>query len=144
MSRPEPIPEPWFSFLKKLDELATTTVSLHCIGGFVVTMLYGLSRTTGDLDVLEVCPKSAGDAFAKVAMQGGELHKKYKVYLDQVGVAQPPMTMKAACKKCFSELFGISTSWHSTPTILRSPSWNAISSATAVTCDIWPALYLST
>jgi hypothetical protein len=35
------------SFLKELDELATTTVSLHCIGGFVVTMLYGLSRTTG-------------------------------------------------------------------------------------------------
>jgi hypothetical protein len=89
MSRHEPIPEPWFSFLKELDELATTAVSFHCIGGFVVTMLYGLGRTTGDLDVLEVAPKSAGDAFAKVAMQGGELHRKYKVYLDQVGVTQP-------------------------------------------------------
>lgn len=90
MSRHESVPEPWFSFLKELDELATTTVSFHCIGGFVVTMLYGLGRTTGDLDVLEIAPKSAGDAFAKVARQGGELHRKYKVYLDQVGVTQPP------------------------------------------------------
>jgi hypothetical protein len=78
MSRLEQIPEPWFSFLKELDELATTTVSLHCIGGFVVTMLYGLSRTTGDLDVLEVCPKSAGDAFAKVALQGENSIKNTK------------------------------------------------------------------
>jgi hypothetical protein len=76
MSRHESIPEPWFSFLKELDALTTTTVSLHCIGGFVVTMLYELGRTTGDLDVLEVAPKSAGDAFAKVAMRGGELHQK--------------------------------------------------------------------
>jgi hypothetical protein len=105
MSRPEPIPEPWFSFLKKLDELATTTVSLHCIGGFVVTMLYGLSRTTGDLDVLEVCPKSAGNAFAKVAMQGGELHKKYKVYLDQVGVAQPPYDYESRLQEMFFGAF---------------------------------------
>jgi len=75
MYRHDSIPEPWFSFLKELDVLTTTTVSLHCIGGFVVTMLYGLGRTTGDLDVLEVAPKSAGDAFAKVAMQGGELHR---------------------------------------------------------------------
>ena len=146
MSRHEPIPEPWFSFLKELDALTTTSVSLHCIGGFVVTMLYGLSRTTGDLDVLEVAPKSAADAFAKVAMRGGELHQKYKVYLDLVGGGSPAslMTMKAVCVKCFPELFGIFASWHSIHTILRSPSWNAISNVTAVMCAIWPAPYLST
>jgi hypothetical protein len=105
MSQHEPIPEPWFSFLKELDALATTTVSFHCIGGFVVTMLYGLGRTTGDLDVLEVAPKSARDAFAKVAMQGGELHRKYKVYLDQVGVTQPPDDYEARLREMFPGVF---------------------------------------
>jgi hypothetical protein len=105
MSRLESIPEPWFSFLKELDDLATTTVSLHCIGGFVVTMLYGLGRTTGDLDVLEVCPRSAGNVFAKVATQGGELHKKYKVYLDQVGVAQPPYDYESRLQEMFPGAF---------------------------------------
>jgi len=53
MPQHDDIPEPWFSFLKELDEFATTAIRLDCIGGFVVTMFYGLSRTTGDLDVLE-------------------------------------------------------------------------------------------
>jgi hypothetical protein len=105
MSRHEPIPEPWFSFLKELDALATTTVSFHCIGGFVVTMLYGLGRTTGDLDVLEVAPKSAADAFAKVAMQGGVLHQKYRVYLDQVGVTQPPYDYESRLCEMFPGAF---------------------------------------
>jgi hypothetical protein len=105
MSRHEAIPEPWFSFLKELDALATTTVSFHCIGGFVVTMLYGLGRTTGDLDVFEVAPKSARDAFAKVAMQGGELHRKYKVYLDQVGVTQPPDDYESRLCEMFPGVF---------------------------------------
>lgn len=90
MSQRETIPEPWFSFLKELDNLATTTVRLDCIGGFVVTMLYGLSRPTADVDVLEIAPQSAAAAFGQVAMEGGELHKKYGIYLDRVSVAQAP------------------------------------------------------
>jgi hypothetical protein len=105
MSRHESIPEPWLSFLKELDALATATVSLHCIGGFVVTMLYRLSRTTGDLDVLEVAPKSARDAFAKVAIQGGELHRKHKVCLHQVGVAQPPYDYESRLSEMFPGAF---------------------------------------
>lgn len=90
MLRHDDIAEPWFSFLKELDQLATTTVRLDCIGGFVVTTLYGLSRPTGDVDVLEIAPRSMAAEFAKVAMQGGPLFKKYGIYLDQVSVAQPP------------------------------------------------------
>jgi hypothetical protein len=77
MFQPDVIPEPWFSFLNELDDLVTTPVRLDCIGGFVVTMLYGLSRPTADVDVLEIAPQSAADAFSQVALQGGELHKKY-------------------------------------------------------------------
>jgi hypothetical protein len=56
------IPEPWFSFPQELNALVTETVRMDCIGGFVVTMLYGLNRTTADVDVLEIAPRSAADA----------------------------------------------------------------------------------
>ena len=42
-SRP---PKPWDSFFKELDEAVDTTVRLDCIGGFVVTLFYGLERPT--------------------------------------------------------------------------------------------------
>ena len=84
------LPEPWLSFLNELDRIATSTVRLDCIGRFVVTMLYGLTRPTADVDVLEIAPLSAADAFSKVALLGGPLFRKYGVYLDRVTVAQPP------------------------------------------------------
>lgn len=105
MFQHEMVAEPWLSFLRYLDELATTDVHVDCIGGFVVTMLYGLSRTTGDIDVLEIAPKSAADAFAKVASEGGKLHQKYKVYLDRVGVAQPPYNYASRLHEMFPGVF---------------------------------------
>ena len=45
------IPEPARSFLCELDELANEETRLDCMGGFVVTQLYGYSRTTTDLEV---------------------------------------------------------------------------------------------
>ena len=76
----EAIPEPWRSFLNELDRIATTTVRLDCIGGFVVTMLYGLSRPTADVDVLEIAPRAAADAFSQVAMLGGPLFQKFRLF----------------------------------------------------------------
>ena len=35
------IPEPWRSFLRELDELTVEETRLDCMGGFVVTQLYG-------------------------------------------------------------------------------------------------------
>ncbi len=52
MSTRDAIPEPWRSFLNELDQMATTTVRLDCLGGFVVSLLYGWSRPTADVDVL--------------------------------------------------------------------------------------------
>lgn len=49
--------EPWDSFLSELDEKATEETRLDCMGGFVVTQLYGFSRETSDLDVLVIAPK---------------------------------------------------------------------------------------
>lgn len=86
----EEVPEPWLSFLLELDSAVQEEVRLDCMGGFVVTMVYGFSRPTADLDVLEIAPRQAGRAIFELGMRGGRLHRKYKVYLDQVGVAHVP------------------------------------------------------
>lgn len=83
-------PEPWHSFLRELDEAVETTVRLDCLGGFVVTQLYGLERPTADLDVIELAPKQEAERILAIATQGGPLHRKYRVYLDRVGVASIP------------------------------------------------------
>lgn len=49
-------PEPWNSFLSDLDAMADGPVRLNCIGGFVVTQLYGMDRSTADIDVVELAP----------------------------------------------------------------------------------------
>jgi len=86
----ESIREPWLSFLRELDSMAHEDVRLDCMGGFVVTMVYGFSRPTGDLDVLEIAPAEVGRSMLELGMRGGALHRKYKIYLDQVGVAHVP------------------------------------------------------
>jgi len=73
----ESIPEPWLSFLRELDSAVHEEVRLDCMGGFVVTTVYGFSRR-------------AGRAMLELGMRGGLLHKKYKIYLDHVGVAHVP------------------------------------------------------
>ena len=60
MRTPEKIPEPWLSFLNALDAAEPDRVRLDCIGGFVITLVFGFSRPTGDLDVLEIAPKDTG------------------------------------------------------------------------------------
>ena len=49
-------PEPWRSFFAELDGLLAEEVELHCCGGFVVTQLYRVARTTSDVDFLGVVP----------------------------------------------------------------------------------------
>ena len=102
---PDTLQEPWFSFLKELDELVNAPVHFQCIGGFVVTMLYGLGRTTADVNVLHITPRSAEDAFAHVAMKGGKLHLKYRVYLDYVTVVAHPCDYESRLHEMFPGAF---------------------------------------
>ena len=74
---------------------------LHCMGGFVISMVYGFSRPTGDLDVLEIGPKDIGPPLLELGMRGGPLHKKYKIYLDHVGVAHVPEDYEDRLKEIF-------------------------------------------
>jgi hypothetical protein len=101
MAGPEQIPEPWRSFLRELDQQATKETRLDCMGGFVVTVLYGFSRETSDLDVL----LEQHTSLLKLGAQGGELHKKYRVYLDYVGVAKIPEDYEERLTEMFAGAF---------------------------------------
>jgi hypothetical protein len=75
------------------------------MGGFVVTLVYGFSRPTGDLDVLEIAPKDTGRAVLELGMQGSALHKKHKIYLDRVGVAHVPDNYEDRLTEIFPKVF---------------------------------------
>jgi len=75
--------------LVALDRELTRDTELHCMGGFVLAEYYGLVRATGDVDVLE----SAGTdkaTIGRLAGRGGPLHKRHRVYIDIVTVADVP------------------------------------------------------
>jgi len=80
-----PVPEPWRSFLGAVDAALDVTTRLDCIGGFVLTMVYGMDRPTADVDVLEIAPLHSSEIIARLASQGGPLHRKHGVYLQYVG-----------------------------------------------------------
>ena len=88
------ISEPWLSFLHDLDSMVKEEVRLDCMGGFVISLVYGFARPTGDLDVLEIAPREAGKPLLQAGMEGGPLHRKHKLYLDHVGLAHVPEDYK--------------------------------------------------
>lgn len=87
---PERIPEPWNSFLSEIDAGLMEEVAFHCLGGFVVTVVYGLARPTADVDVLAVVPRGEIRRLTTLAGKGSALHSKYGLYLDLVTVATVP------------------------------------------------------
>ena len=68
------VPEPWHSFLCELDREATEETRLDCLDEFVVTQLYGLARTTSDLDVLLIAPREQRAPLLELGVRGGALH----------------------------------------------------------------------
>jgi hypothetical protein len=99
------IAEPWRSFLKDLDAICTADVNLHCMGGFVLTQMYGLARPTADLDSLSINPTNVrADLIAK-GEKGSELHKKHGVYLDLVTIAAVPENYEERLSPMFEGAF---------------------------------------
>ncbi|MEX2261201.1 MAG: DUF6036 family nucleotidyltransferase [Bryobacteraceae bacterium] len=89
MPRDRP-PEPWHSFFLEIDKTLDCPVTLHCIGGFAIAMLYGLPRPTVDVDCLSVTPVEETARLQSLAGEGSALHKKYGVYVQHVGIVTVP------------------------------------------------------
>lgn len=83
-------PEPWNSFFSVLDAAIGSPVEITCIGGFVVTLLYGLDRPTADIDVVDLAPRSAGEVVMGLGGRNGPLHRSYGIYLEFVAAAAIP------------------------------------------------------
>lgn len=133
MPQPRKTPEPWNSFLVELDRAAAEETRLECMGGFVVTLLYGLSRETADLDVLLIAPGERRIPLLELGGRGGELHRKYKVYLDYVDVAKVPEDYEERLTEMLPGAYNIFGYLRSIPMTSRFPSWNETSSAIATT-----------
>jgi Nucleotidyltransferase of unknown function (DUF6036) len=93
--------EPWFSFLTDLNDALDAPADFHCIGGFVVSQHYGFARETADLDVLAVIPQEAAQRVAELAGKGSPLHRKHRVYIDHVGVANYPDDYESRLVRAF-------------------------------------------
>ena len=124
-------PEPWNSFLVDIDEFVRCETQFHLLGGFVVTVIYGATRQTRDLDALTAVrfdPK-----LIEYAGQGSPLHKKHKVYLDPVGVAPLPEDYADRLKEVFAGTYKTYDSTPSIRTTSHSPRSSETPSATAKT-----------
>jgi hypothetical protein len=93
--------EPWRSFLSELDALLDRPGDFHCIGGFVISQYYGFARETADLDLLTVVPMELAEIVFSLAGEGSPLHKKYRVYVDHVGVVNFPDNYETRLVRAF-------------------------------------------
>jgi len=82
--------EPWASFLSEVDTMLDERVQIHCLGGFVVTVLHRVPRATRDIDYVEVIPREFGSRLEEIAGMESALAKRYGLYLQRVGVADLP------------------------------------------------------
>lgn len=97
------IPEPWLSFLSEIDEFVGEETHLHCLGGFVVTVIYGRERETSDIDVLTLVQRPPG-LFDKAGI-GSEMYARYGLYLDPVGIATLPENYEERLDESFPGTF---------------------------------------
>lgn len=102
--QPDP-PKPWRGFLADLDDALETEVEMHCLGGFVVTVCYGLERPTADVDVLSVRPSGERERLIALAGEGSELHERHGVYLDVVTVVTYPDNYETRLTEVFGGSF---------------------------------------
>ena len=143
MPQDERPPEPWHSFLDELDAGVGKPTQLHCMGGFVVSLLYGFSRPTADIDVLAVIPRDS-QARMGIATRGGPLHRKYNVYLDLVTIASVPDSYEARMVPMFSGIYHRLELFALDPYDLRFRNWKETFSVTEMMYCTYFVRYRST
>jgi len=83
-------------FLQALDAKVTEPCRLPCFGGFAVTLAYGISWLTYDIDVLDVAPHRAVAALMREGGKGSPLAIGHKVHLDFCWYRQSALRIRIA------------------------------------------------
>jgi hypothetical protein len=99
------LPSPWREFLSEVNGQLPEVVVLHCHGGFVAALHYGLPRTTADLDYLAIAPGNAQGLIEKLGGQASLLTKKYGVYLQHVPLTSVPESYEERLTELFPGQF---------------------------------------
>ena len=84
------LPKHWSTFLDAVDRALSRPVALHCLGGFVLEVVHGHARVTGDLDYIEIIPSDAMKEVQAIAGVDSDLAKKHRLYFQHVGVVSLP------------------------------------------------------
>ncbi len=98
------LPEPWRAFLAALDRAVPGEVQLHCLGGFVMTTLYGMP---GRPRRRCVCRDALGGDQVPGGLggRGRPFTRTHRVYLDFVTVATCPNNYEARIAEMFAGAF---------------------------------------
>jgi Nucleotidyltransferase of unknown function (DUF6036) len=80
---------PWRTFFEALDQELSSPCDLHCFGGFVLTEHYGVTRSTIDVDVVDVRGAEVAEIVRR-AGRGSPLHRRHRAYIDVVTIAEVP------------------------------------------------------
>jgi len=99
------VPEPWRSFLAEIDATLTSSAELVLMGGFVVSLLYGLNRPTQGLDYCSLTPSSSEAQILALAGLGAPLCRKFHLYLERVAVATIPDGYEERVEPIFASAF---------------------------------------
>ena len=73
---PEQLQAPWHGFFVDLNAALAEQVALHCIGGFVISALYRMPRSTADIDFLAVVPIDQTQRLMELGGQGSLLQSE--------------------------------------------------------------------
>jgi hypothetical protein len=80
----------WGDFLREVDARLHGPIALHCLGGFVLRVIYDIPRHTGDLDYLDAVPSAAKSQLAEMAGPESRLARKYGLHIHFTGAVDMP------------------------------------------------------
>jgi len=99
------LPSPWAEFLGELDALLPEQIDVHCIGGFVASVFYGLPRVTVDVDYYCAQPVRCVNDLEAKAGANSPLAIKYKVHLHHFSANNLPEDYEARLVEMFPGRF---------------------------------------
>jgi Nucleotidyltransferase of unknown function (DUF6036) len=97
-------PLPWSAFLDELDQAISEPIELHCIGGFVVSLLMVFRGPQVTLTILQRF-RYRIEELEQLAGRGSRLAAEYKVHLQHVTVATMPEDYESRLKEMFPGRF---------------------------------------